>query len=157
MPRGHLSRDLLAHSSSRTPYDNKSFILRPCHPVEESVRLSQAEYKILQRFYPCSVQSNVQTKSAQHWHEDIFMRHQHLCRSSEVLGWSARDSRLWLLAFHSGALKEQRYLGIWDLSRKEKTFRWLWLRSEKGRTQGTTLSKLEWMNWSRNSTSTKTG
>ena len=40
----HLSRDLLTHSSSRTTYDIKSFIVRPCHPVvEESVRLSRRQ------------------------------------------------------------------------------------------------------------------
>ena len=66
-----LSRDQLAHPSSRIPYDNKSFIVRPCHPVvEESVRFLQAEYKTLQQFYHCSAQSNVRTKSAQHLHED---------------------------------------------------------------------------------------
>ena len=44
LPRGHLSRGLVAHSSSTTTNDNKSFIVRPCL---ESVRLSQVEYKIL--------------------------------------------------------------------------------------------------------------
>jgi hypothetical protein len=34
-PRGHLSSDLLTHSSSRTHHDNKSFIVRSCHPVVE--------------------------------------------------------------------------------------------------------------------------
>ena len=66
-PRSHLSRGLLTRSSSRTPYDNASLIVRPCHPVlEESVRLSQAEYKILQQFYHCSAaeQYSVQVSSA---------------------------------------------------------------------------------------------
>ena len=41
------ARRQIAHSSSRTPYDNKSLV-RPCHPVvEESVRHLQAEHKIL--------------------------------------------------------------------------------------------------------------
>jgi hypothetical protein len=39
--------------------------LRPYHPaVKESVRTSQAEYRILQRFYHCSARSNVQSRSA---------------------------------------------------------------------------------------------
>jgi hypothetical protein len=100
------------------PYDNKSFILKPCHPVmEESVRLSQAEYKILQRFYHCSAQSNVRSKSAPRLHEDIFTQQQHLCLSSEVCGsrWSLRDSRHWFPASRSGILKEQRYLEVWVL------------------------------------------
>ena len=122
MHRGHLSRDLLAHSSSRTPsppHDKSSIARLLCHPVvEESVRLSQAEYKILQRFYLCSVQSNVRTKSAQHRdsRQDIFTQQQHLlCLSSEVLEWLPQDSRYCLLASHSGILKEQSYLGIWDI------------------------------------------
>ncbi|KAF8803137.1 hypothetical protein BYT27DRAFT_6744361 [Phlegmacium glaucopus] len=30
VPRDHLSRDLLGNSSSRTHYDNKLFIVKPC-------------------------------------------------------------------------------------------------------------------------------
>jgi hypothetical protein len=106
------------------PNDSKTFIAKPCHPVmEESVRLSQAEYKMLQRFYHCSAQSNVRTKSARRLHEDTFTQQHRLCQYSEVSGWSLRDSRHCLLASHSGILKEQRYSGIWDSSRKERTFR----------------------------------
>ena len=86
LPRGHLSRELLSHSSTRTPYDKKSIIVKPCPAVEESVQLSQAGYKIFQRFYRCSAQSNVRTKSVLHLLEGTFMRHQHRCLSSEVLG-----------------------------------------------------------------------
>ena len=64
-PRGHLSRELPAHSSTRTPYDKKSIIVKPCPAVEESVRLSQAGYKIFQRFYHCSAQSNVHQENSQ--------------------------------------------------------------------------------------------
>ena len=93
MPR-HLSHDRLAHSSSKTPYDCKSFIVRPCHPaMEESVRLSQAEYKTLQRFYHCSAQSNVRTMSVLHLREVISMQQRHLCPFSGVSGWSVQDSR----------------------------------------------------------------
>jgi hypothetical protein len=48
------TRLLYSHSLSGTSYDNKSFIVRPHYPmVEESVRLSQAGYKIFQGFTAC--------------------------------------------------------------------------------------------------------
>ena len=91
-------------------YDKLSFIVKQCHPlVEESVRLSQAGYRMSQRFCHSSAQSIVQSKSAQRSHEDIFTQQQHLCRSSEVSGLSVRDSRHWFLASHKGILKERRY------------------------------------------------
>ncbi|KAF8810442.1 hypothetical protein BYT27DRAFT_7253700 [Phlegmacium glaucopus] len=39
----NLSRDLLSHSSSRTPYDNISFIVKPYHPVVEESSNAQVQ------------------------------------------------------------------------------------------------------------------
>ena len=96
VPRDHLSprSDVRPHSSTRTPYDNKPFIPTPCHPMmEESVLLSQEEFKIFRRFYHCSAQSNAQSKSPRHLHEAIFTQQQRLCLSLGVSESSMRDSR----------------------------------------------------------------
>ena len=98
VPRGRIAHGDIAYPKLGTPFIKNylrqviRLFLRPC---QKSVRLWQAGYKMLQRFYHCSGQSNVQTKWALRSHEDTYTQHQHLCRSSEVLGWSAPDSRHW--------------------------------------------------------------
>jgi hypothetical protein len=76
VPRDHLSRDLLA------PYDNKPFIVRPCHPVvEESSALAKYNNSTTSRHRAMFSPSPSQAQSAQHLHEDIFTQHVYLRKS----------------------------------------------------------------------------
>ena len=124
--------DLLAH-----PYDHKSFIVRPCHPVmEESVRLSPGEYSAailpLLGTEQCSVQvSSAPTRGyAPATPMSIF----------GSLGVVNAGFKTLVAYFSLGGIEGAKILGNMGFEPQGEIF------MVEGRIQGATSSKLRWMN-----------